>query len=158
MCCRVFRPQAGKVRSSHFQHVFERLPKLGSVPRIDRRWCRRRTDLMRSVRALGLPVRIREAKDPDERISAKSRSMPASSPAAPARAYVAHPETIMAPSFIESGFTTRKEYEAWVASGASGVDISDGSKGSVIIRGMSVSGNGERQRLRAFELRENAAG
>ena len=42
-------------------------------------------------------------------------------------------------SFIESGFTTRKEYDAWLASGA--VDVSDGGAGQVKVRGMPVSGN-----------------
>ena len=43
----------------------------------------------------------------------------------------------MPTSFIESGLTTRVEYDKWVASGAAD------AKGSVIIRGMAISGNGE---------------
>jgi len=42
----------------------------------------------------------------------------------------------MAPSFIESGCTTRVEYDKWIASGATSA-----SGGGVKIRGMSVSGN-----------------
>jgi hypothetical protein len=44
----------------------------------------------------------------------------------------------MPTSFIESGFTTRVEYDKWVASGGGAAD----TKGSVIIRGMAISGNG----------------
>jgi len=42
----------------------------------------------------------------------------------------------MAPSFIESGFTTRVEYDKWLASGAACA-----ATGKVVIRGMAISGN-----------------
>ena len=45
----------------------------------------------------------------------------------------------MPTSFIESGLTTRVEYDKWLANGGGGAD----AKGSVIIRGMAISGNGE---------------
>lgn len=48
----------------------------------------------------------------------------------------------MPPSFIESGFTSRVEYDKFIASGAT--DISDATKSatkSVKVRGMPISGN-----------------